>query len=137
VAAPEALVRRVARPVDRMVAALLLLLMAAGSLALWVAVPAGVMLGLTPLSESKSYHLLVALVGVPAAMILVGLLLFWLNGLYLRVSGHWRYDEEEGRPKRPRGPLEPLLAWSFVIALVALAFWFFFLPHGAPSPSPF
>jgi hypothetical protein len=137
VAAPEALVRRVARPVDRMVAALLLLLMAAGSLALWVAVPAGVMLGLTPLSESKSYHLLVALVGVPAAMILVGLLLFWLHGLYLRVSGHWRYDEEEGRPKRPRGPLEPLLAWSFVIALVALAFWFFFLPHGAPSPSPF
>ena len=136
-AVPAALVRRVARPVDRMVAALLLLLMAAGSLALWVAIPAGVMRALTPLSESHSYHLLVALVGVPAVMILVGLLLFWLNGLYLQVSGHWRHDEEEDRPKRLRGPLEPLLAWSFVIALVALLFWFFFLPHGAPSPSPF
>ena len=135
--APAAIMRREATAVDRLVAAFLLAMMALGSLALWVAIPAGVMLALTPLSESHGYHLLVALVGVPTAMILVGLLLLWLNGLYLRVTGHWRYDEEEDRPKRLRGPLEPLLAWSFVIALVALVFWFFFLPHGAPSPSPF
>jgi hypothetical protein len=136
-AAPAAVVRRQATAVDRLVAVLLLAMMAIGSLALWVAVPAGVMVALTPLSESHGYHLLVALVGVPVAMILTALLLLWLNGLYLRVTGHWRYDEEEDRPKRLRGPLEPLLAWSFLIALMALLFWFFFLPHGAPSPSPF
>jgi hypothetical protein len=129
--------RREATAVDRLVAAFLLAMMALGSLALWVAIPAGVMLALTPLSESHGYHLLVALVGVPTAMIIAGLILLWLNGLYLRVTGQWRYDEEEDRPKRLRGPLEPLLAWSLLIALIALVFWFFFLPHGAPSPSPF
>ena len=135
--APAAIMRREATAVDRLVAAFLLAMMALGSLALWVAIPAGVMLALTPLSESHGYHLLVALVGVPTAMIIAGLMLLWLNGLYLRVTGQWRYDEEEDRPKRLRGPLEPLLAWSLLIALIALVFWFFFLPHGAPSPSPF
>ena len=135
--APAAIMRREATAVDRLVAAFLLAMMALGSLALWVAIPAGVMLALTPLSESHGYHLLVALVGVPTAMIIAGLILLWLNGLYLRVTGQWRYDEEEDRPKRLRGPLEPLLAWSLLIALIALVFWFFFLPHGAPSPSPF
>jgi hypothetical protein len=137
VSAPAAIMRREATAVDRLVAAFLLAMMALGSLALWVAIPAGVMLALTPLSESHGYHLLVALVGVPTAMIIAGLILLWLNGLYLRVTGQWRYDEEEDRPKRLRGPLEPLLAWSLLIALIALVFWFFFLPHGAPSPSPF
>jgi hypothetical protein len=137
VSAPAAIMRREATALDRLVGAFLLAMMALGSLALWVAVPAGVMLALTPLSESHGYHLLVALVGVPTAMIIAGLMLLWLNGLYLRVTGQWRYDEEEDRPKRLRGPLEPLLAWSLLIALIALVFWFFFLPHGAPSPSPF
>ena len=113
------------RAVDRLVAAFLLLLMVIGSLALWLVVPAGSLWTLTQLSESKTFHLFVGLLGVPAAMILFAPLLFWLNALYLRVTGHWRYDEEEDRPRRLHGPLEPILLWSLLLALIALFVWFF------------
>ena len=127
-----ALARRPLRPVDRLVAGFLLVLMAAGSLALWVVVPAGSLWALTQLSESKTFHLFVGIFGVPVAMMLFAPLLFWLNGLYLRVTGHWGYDEEEDRPRRLRGPLEPILLWSLLIAFAALCFWFFVL---AKNPS--
>lgn len=133
--APPALGRRALRPIDRLVAAFLLALMAAGSLALWLLVPAGSLWALTQLSDSKTFHLFVGLFGVPVAMILFAPLLFWLNALYLRVTGHWGYDEEEDRPRRLRGPLEPLLLWSLLIAIVALCAWFLFVaddPHLGP-----
>lgn len=79
-------------------------------------------------SEADAFkYLLVGLFAAPTAMMLFAPVLFWLNGLYLRVTGHWAYDAEEDRPRRLRGPLEPLLLWSFMIAFVALAYWFFFL----------
>jgi hypothetical protein len=121
------MLKRGLRPVDRIVAGFLLLLLAAGSLALWLVIPAGSLWLLSRLSENSLYHLLVGLFAVPTAMVLFAPVLFWLNGLYLRVTGHWAYDAEEDRPRRLRGPLEPLLLWSFVIAFVALAYWFFFL----------
>ena len=121
------MIRPALRPVDRMVAAFLLVLLGIGSLALWLVVPAGSLWLLSRLSDNSEYHLLVGLFAVPAAMMLFAPLLFWLNGLYLRVTGHWAYDEEEDRPRRLRGPLEPLLLWSFVIALVVFCYWFFFL----------
>jgi hypothetical protein len=121
------MLKRGLRPVDRIVAGFLLLLLAAGSLALWLVIPAGSLWLLSRLFENSLYHLLVGLFAVPTAMLLFAPVLFWLNGLYLRVTGHWAYDAEEDRPKQLRGPLEPLLLWSFVIAFVALAYWFFFL----------
>ena len=112
------------RPIDRAVSALLLGLMIVGSLALWIAVPTAVLKGLAPLSDSQAYHLMLGLVGVPVAMIAFALGLFYVNGLYLRVTGHWRADE--GRmPRRLRGPLEPILIWSLLAALVAICIWFF------------
>ena len=114
-------------PVDRLVAAFLLVLLAAGSLSLWLVVPAGSLWLLSRLSENSEWHLLVGLFAVPAAMLLFAPLLFWLNNLYLRVTGHWAYDEEEDRPRRLRGPLEPLLLWSFLLAFAAISYWFFFL----------
>ena len=128
------MIRPALRPVDRMVAAFLLVLLGIGSLALWLVVPAGSLWLLSRLSDNSEYHLLVGLFAVPAAMMLFAPLLFWLNGLYLRVTGHWAYDAEEDRPRRLRGPLEPLLLWSFVIALVVLCYWFFFLAEG-PVPT--
>ena len=118
--------KRGLRPVDRIVAGFVLLLLAVGSLALWLVIPAGSLWLLSRLSENSLFHLLVALFAVPTAMLLFASVLFWLNGLYLRVTGHWAYDAEEDRPRRLRGPLEPLLLWSFLIAFVALAYWFFF-----------
>jgi hypothetical protein len=111
--------------VDRLVSALLLVLMAIGSLALWIVVPAGILKLLTPLSDSLGYHLAVALLGVPAAMIALGIGLGWLNTLYLRVNGAWEVDDEGDLPARVRGPLEPLMLWSIAIAFVALTLWFF------------
>jgi hypothetical protein len=120
------------RAVDRVAALFLLLLMAVGCLALWIAVPAAVLKFLSPLSESKGYHLGIALLGVPAAMISVGVALLWVNRLYLRITGGWGLDED-GSPRRFRGPLESILVWSLLVALVALVFWFFVF---AENPSP-
>ena len=121
--ASEALsmVKRRMRPIDRAVATFLLLLMAVGSLALWIAIPAAVMRILMPLSGSRSSQLLLALAAVPLAMVLFAAVLFWLNRLYLRVAGHLPDDDDP--PRRLRGPLEPLLAWSFLLALLSLLFW--------------
>lgn len=119
------------RGIDRIVATFLLLLMAVGSLALWIAVPFVVLKGFIPLSESQGYHLAIGLLGVPAAMIVFGIGLFWVNGLYLRITGQWQLDPD-GMPRRMRGPLEPILLWSLLIALVTLFFWFFVL---AENPS--
>jgi hypothetical protein len=121
------------RAIDRLVATFLLLLIAAGCLALWIVVPAAVLWALTPLSDSRSYHLVVALVGVPTAMIAFASLLLWLNALYLRVTGHWRFDEEDERPRRLSGPLESLLVWSLLIAFALLCLWFAF-PATPPAP---
>ena len=121
------------RALDRVAAAFLLLLMAAGCLALWIAVPAAVLSTLTRLSDSKNYHLLVALFAVPAAMIAFAPLLLWLNALYLRVTGHWRFDEDEQRHRRLRGPLETLLVWSLLVAFALLCIWFAF-PASPPAP---
>ena len=63
-------------------------------------------------------------------------LLFWLNGLYLRVTGvldRLVEDEEEADwQRRVRGPLEPMLVASFVVALVALCVWFFVFAESPP-----
>jgi hypothetical protein len=122
------------RPVDRLVAAILLLLMAAGSLWLWIGMPLLTLWAVAQVVDTSAQHLTVGLVAVPAGMILFAPLLFWMNGLYLRVTGAARYveDEEEGELLRVRGPLEPLLVWSLIIALVALVAWFVFTGAQAP-----
>jgi hypothetical protein len=110
---------------DRLVSAFLIVLMTIGAFALWIVVPAGSLKLLIPLSNSTVYHLIVGLVAVPAAMLVFGIGLLWLNALYLRVNGLVRIDEETKAPVRMRGPLEPLILWSLLIALVALFVWFF------------
>jgi hypothetical protein len=70
------------------------------------------------------------------AMALFTPALFWLNNLYLRVTGVFeRIAEDEldaGWQRRLRGPLEPMLIVSLVVALVALTIWFFFLAEEPP-----
>jgi hypothetical protein len=115
-----------ARMIDRLAAAFLLVLMAVGSLVLWVGVPVGSLWAASRLSDSGTGHLLIALPLVPAAMIVWGTFLFWLNGLYLRVIGVLIEPEDPDEPPpRIRGPLEPMLVGSLVIAIVAFLVWFF------------
>ena len=128
-----AIVRPGTRAVDRVVGALLLALMAVGCFALWLAVPAAVLLTLSRATESATLHLSLGLLLVPVAMVAFGSLLLWMNRLYLQVTGVLaRLDRQDDEPVRLRGPLEPMLVASFVIALVAFLFFTIFI--GDPIP---
>jgi hypothetical protein len=127
------------RALDRLAAGFLLALMAVGSLVLWIGVPAGCLYAAGQLTETAAEHFLLALPMTLAAMMLFGWLLFWINGIYMRVSGVIRAssaepeeaDEEEER-RVQRGPLELFLVVSLVIALVALCIWFFAFAENPP-----
>lgn len=120
------------RPVgtlDRAFGALLLLLMVVGALALWIAVPAGVLWGLGKLVDDRTEHLILGLLAVPLAMVLFGIVLARLNTTYLRLSGvELRSDDEEDGEWLPRlrGPLDRIVGISAVIALVAFLLWMIF-----------
>ena len=111
---------------DRLAAAFLLVLLVIGSFALWIAVPAASLWASSKLVDSLAGHFVVSLPVTLVAMITWGTGLFWLNTLYLRVTGF--YDEPEDPdepPRRLRGPLEPIIVGSLVIALITLFVWFF------------
>jgi formate hydrogenlyase subunit 3/multisubunit Na+/H+ antiporter MnhD subunit len=125
------------RTLDRLAAGFLLLLLAIGSLTLWIGVPAGWLWLASKLTDSEATHFVAAIVGTPVAIVLFGWLLVWINRLYLRVR--WAsvpqpadYEDDEDEPRPMRGPLEPLLAASLVIALVALVVWFFVFAENPP-----
>ncbi len=143
-AGAEAIERsRTARVANRVAAGFLLALMALGSFVLWLGVPAGCLYASSKVAGSSAEHYLLDLPMTIAAMIAWGALLVWLNALYLRVTGviarYAAEDEEFGTdPGRRllRGPLEPLLIGSLVIALIAISVWFLFLAHNIdPSSS--
>jgi hypothetical protein len=123
------------RAADRLAAGFLLLLLAVGSLALWIAVPAGWLWVASKITDSGPSHFLAAIVGTPVAIVLFGLVLAWINRLYLRVrwASHDADEYESDEEPRPvRGPLEPLLAGSLAIALIVLTVWFFVFAENPP-----
>ena len=110
--------------------------MALGSFVLWLGVPAACLYASAKVAGSSAEHYLLDLPMTIAAMIAWGALLVWLNALYLRVTGviarYAAEDEEFGAgsgQRLLRGPLEPLLIGSLVIALIAISVWFLFLAH--------
>jgi hypothetical protein len=130
-----------ARAADRLAASVLLVLMAIGSFALWLGVPAACLVATSKLASSSADQFLLDLPLTIAAMIAWGGFLVWLNRLYLRVTGviaRYRAEEDEfgpgAGPRFLRGPLEPLLVGSLVIALIALTVWFIVGAHSA-NPS--
>lgn len=125
----------VARTLDRLVASFLLVLLAAGSLVLWVGIPYGLLWFFSRVTDSWNRHFLMSLVLIPLAMALFAPALFWLNGLYLRVTGVIRADDDdqEDLPRRVRGPLEFFLYMGMIAALIALTIWFFFFAKNPPE----
>jgi hypothetical protein len=102
--------------------------MGVGSLVLWIGLPVGVLWALSRVTESSTQHFVAALIAVPAAMVLFAPALFWLNGLYLRLIGALRAEEDdEEHRRRLGGPLELFLFASIVIAFMALFAWILFL----------
>ena len=119
---------------DRLAAGFLMLLMAIGSVVLWLGIPVALLWFFSKVTDSWNGHFLLSLTLIPVAMALFAPVLFWLNGLYLRVIGVLRPGEdEEDRRWRARGPLELFLYFGMLIALVALFGWFFFLAQNPPE----
>ena len=121
---------------QRLAAAFVVIVLGLACLVFWLGIPIGGLWALSKATDSFVTHFVVGLLGVPMAMALFSPVLFWLNFLYLRVSGvlaRLEQDElESGWHRRLRGPLEPMLLASFVVALVALFVWFFFLAENPP-----
>jgi hypothetical protein len=116
---------------DRVAAAFVLIVMAAGCVGLFIGVPAAVLWGLSKLTDSLATHFVGGLLGIPVAIALLSPVLFWLNGLYLRITmpqaDREELDDLDDPLFRVHGPLEPMLVATFVIALIAITLWFFFL----------
>jgi ABC-type uncharacterized transport system permease subunit len=122
----DAVTARSPRRRDRLASAFLLVLIAIGSVALWVGVPVGALWGLSKVTHSNATHFLAALVVIPVGLILFGIALAWLNRLYLRVQQASQPNDAE-QPRVTRGPLEYLMRWSLLFAFTAFVLWFFIL----------
>jgi hypothetical protein len=124
-------------PGRRAAGVLLIAAMAVGSLALWLAVPAACLYAASKLVGTSGEEYVVGLPITIVAMVAFGAFLAWLNRLYLRITGVLaRYEaelEELGvAPAFLRGPLEPLLVTSLVVAVGVLAVWFFGFAKNPP-----
>jgi hypothetical protein len=123
--------------VDRGLAALVLIVMALGALALWIGVPVAILWGLGQLITDRTEHLILGLLAVPLGMALFGIVLAILNTAYLRLSGANTsdLDEDEWAP-RLRGPLDRMIGVSAVIALLVFLAWMFFGDNRTGSVPP-
>jgi hypothetical protein len=140
--APEqgARLRAVARTLlARPAALLLVLLMAVGSVFLWLGIPFGWIWGVSHAVKTSQPTLgpyVVILIGLPLSMWIVGKLLFKLNHVYSRLTGQthevhvqlpWhRSMRGERVVQRPSTVLEVVMIVSVSLALLAFAIWFFF-----------
>ena len=122
----------------RMLAALLIVLMAIGSIVLWLGIPIGWGYLASRVAKSSQPSMgpyLLILVGIPASMIVVGKLLSRLNRTYGAVTGAppaarsrnaWmkslRGERDSGRA---RTMLDVVMVWSVALALACFAIWFF------------
>jgi hypothetical protein len=122
----------------RLLAALLIALMAIGSILLWLGIPVGWLYLVSRLVNSSQpsmgpYVLLI--VGIPASMIVVGKALSKLNRVYgevtgttptMRVRSPWmksmRGERDSGRE---RTVLDVVMVWSVALALLCFGVWFF------------
>lgn len=117
-----------------------------GSLALWVVVPFGSLWIASKIGHDAQTVVFAALLITPIAMLVCGLGLSWMYGMYLRVSGTRPSRERtawlgslsgDRKPKRGRRPiLDTSLTISAGTAIVLLLLWFLFLAENY-SPAGF
>jgi hypothetical protein len=129
-------------------AALLIGLMAIGSVVLWIGVPLGwiwLASNIVDSSEPSMTPYVMVLVGIPLTMVVVGKGLAELNRVYGEVTGTtptvrvvmpWRRSMRDDRSAgHPRTVLDVVMVCSVAIALVLFALWFF-LFAGSSIPTP-
>jgi hypothetical protein len=119
-------------------ALVLVLLMALGSVVMWIGVPLGLIYLASQLARSSNPSVgpyLLVLLGLPVGMAVVGRLLGWLDRLHGRVTGRgddrrrppaWmRSLRAERASTRSGGVLDRVMIVSVSLAVVAFAVWFF------------
>ncbi len=124
-------------------AALLVVLMAIGSVAMWVAAPVFWLWLVSQFSDSTSPSLgayLLVLVGMILTIVVLGKTLGYLNRVHGALTGRMpaRRDQTvwmrsmrgERDVRREHGVLGTVMAISVSIALALFGFWFFFLAEG-------
>jgi hypothetical protein len=129
-------------------AALLIGLMAIGSVVLWIGVPLGwigLASNIVDSSEPSMTPYVMVLVGIPLTMVVVGKGLAELNRVYGEVTGTtptvrvvmpWRRSMRDDRNAgHPRTVLDVVMVCSVAVALVLFALWFF-LFAGSSIPTP-
>jgi hypothetical protein len=122
----------------RFVGALLIVLMAVGSVLLWIGIPVGWLYLASRVAGSAQPSMgpyLMVLVGIPATMIVMGKLLAALDRTYgrvtrtapqARVQAPWhRSMRGDRRTSRPGSVLDVVMVASVALAVVCFAVWFF------------
>jgi hypothetical protein len=122
----------------RLLGALLIALMAAGSVLLWIGIPVGWLYLASRLTDSSQPSMgpyVLVLVGIPATMIATGKVLAVLDRAYGRVAGTaqrgrvqspWhRSLRGDRRPARGRSVLDVVMVTSVALAVACFAVWFF------------
>jgi hypothetical protein len=134
-------------PGTRLAAIALIVLMAIGSVVLWLGIPVlwlWVASQMTDSTQPQMGPYALVIVGIPLSMFLFGRLLRGLNGLYgeitrttpeVRVQLQWLKSMRAERDElRPRTILDVVMVLSVAVALVAFSIWFFFFA-GSSLPS--
>jgi hypothetical protein len=120
--------------------ALLILLMAVGSVVLWIGIPVGWLYLVSQLVDSSQPSMgpyVLVLVGIPATMIAMGKVLAMLDRAYgrvaraapqARVQVPWHRSLRGDRsPARAHSVLDVVMVASVALAVVCFAVWFFLL----------
>ena len=125
------------------VAALLVVVMAVGSVLMWIGVPVFWLWLASRIANSSQPSLglyLLVLVGIVVSMAVIGKGLGTINRIHMGITGTlpdkreqtiWlRSMRAEREVKRQTGVLGVVMAWSVSIALVVYAVWFFRFAEG-------
>ena len=122
----------------RLLAALLIALMAIGSILLWLGIPIGWLYLVSRLVKSSQPSMgpyVLLLVGIPASMVVVGKGLSRLNRAYgslmgtaptTRMRSSWMKSMRDERDSgRPRSVLDVVMVWSVALAVLCFGVWVF------------
>jgi hypothetical protein len=124
-------------------ATLLVMLMAIGSVLMWLGAPVFWLWLASQIAESSQPSLgiyMLVLVGIIVSMVVIGKILGWLNHTHQALTGRLPQRREqtvwlksmraERDATREHGVLGLVMAWSVSVALLLFGVWFFFLAEG-------
>ena len=125
----------------------LIVVMALGSVAMWIALPVGLVYLASQLTDSTQPSMgpyLVVLFGLPVGMALIGKGLGKLDRMYAAAGGEMPQRYRPGWTRSMRGERTSTRTWSVldrvmlvsvILCLIAMAVWFFGGFAGSPLPS--